>query len=287
MSSGLEAPESSLALKEVFNLRERTVLLTGATGFLGRTMAQALLVNGANVIALIRSDAKGGQLRDQLKEGTGRDLKCYVADFYDRAALRGTLEQAASECGRIGVLINNAYDFSVGTGFNHPSGRLETLSEDQYFHGMESGIYWAFLASQIIGKHMIERGGGSIINVGSMYSIIAPDPRLYENTSLFNPPTYSISKAAILGLTRYVASVWGRYNVRCNAILPGAFPNTSGESSNSVKDQMFLNRLTAKTVLGRVGQPSDLIGAILFLASDASSYITGQSIVIDGGWTII
>lgn len=272
---------------EVFNLRGRTVLLTGATGFFGRPMTEALLVNGGNVIALIRSEDKGRHLQEQLKEREGGDLKCYVADFYDRTALRGTLEQAVSVCGKIDVLINNAYDFSVKTGFNHPSGRLETLSEDQYFHGMESGIYWAFLASQIIGKRMIERGGGSIINVGSMYSITAPDPRLYENTSLFNPPTYSISKAAILGLTRYVASVWGRYNVRCNAILPGAFPNTSGESSNSVKDETFLDRLGAKTVLGRVGRPSDLIGAILFLASDASSYITGQSIVIDGGWTII
>ena len=119
-----------------------------------------------------------------------------------------------------------------------------------------------------------------------MYAIVSPDPKLYEGKKQFNPPSYSASKAALLAYTRYVASFYGEYGVRCNAILAGAFPHVGIESDSKVEDQDFLDRLANRTVLGRVGKVNDLIGPLLFLASDASDYVTGQGISVDGGWTI-
>ena len=132
-----------------------------------------------------------------------------------------------------------------------------------------------------------KKSKGSIINISSMYGIVSPRPSLYEGTDFFNPPTYSVNKAGIIALTRYVASFWGEYGVRCNAVAPGPFPNVKGDSFNHVdSDAPFLKRLKNNTALKRVGHPSDLRGALIYLASEASSFMTGQVIVIDGGWTI-
>ena len=119
-----------------------------------------------------------------------------------------------------------------------------------------------------------------------MYAVVAPDPRLYEGTDFLNPPGYSAAKAATLSFTRYVASFWGRYGIRANAILPGPFSNTEDVTANSVDESdPFLDRLASRTSLGRRGRPDELAGALLFLASDASSYVTGHALIVDGGWT--
>jgi gluconate 5-dehydrogenase len=122
-----------------------------------------------------------------------------------------------------------------------------------------------------------------------MYALVAPRPQLYQDTNFVNPPAYSASKAALLSFTRYIASFWGQYGVRANAILPGPFSNTQDlEAKNSVqRDSPFLERLKGCTCIGRIGQPHELVGALLLLASDASSYMTGQGIVVDGGWTAV
>ena len=127
---------------------------------------------------------------------------------------------------------------------------------------------------------------GSIVNVATMYAVVAPSPRLYEGTRFMNPPGYSAAKAGMLAFTRYVAAFWGQYGIRSNAILPGPFSNTEDAGSNSVNaGDPFLDRLKDRTCLGRIGHPSELVGALLFLASDASSYVTGQGLLVDGGWT--
>ena len=128
---------------------------------------------------------------------------------------------------------------------------------------------------------------GSIINIATMYALVAPSPHLYEGTAFLNPPGYSAAKAGMVALTRYMASFWGPAGIRANAILPGPFSNTQDTGSNAVRgDEAFLDRLRQRTCLGRIGRPAELIGALLFLASDASSYMTGQTLVVDGGWTI-
>lgn len=148
------------------------------------------------------------------------------------------------------------------------------------------GVYWPALAVQKLGAKMKEQRSGSIINVSTMYALVAPSPALYEGTQSLNPPGYSAAKAALLAFTRYVASFWECHGIRANAILPGPFSHVEDKGANSRRDDPFLERLKARTCLGRIGRPSELIGGLLYLASDASSYVTGQALSVDGGWTV-
>jgi gluconate 5-dehydrogenase len=206
--------------------------------------------------------------------------------MFDREALeQAAAEIAASEA--VDVLVNNAHEMGPGTGFNTDDGTLEEAGWDQWLRNLSGGVWWPALLAQKLGPGMRERGGGSIVNIASMYALVAPNPRLYEGMAYANPPGYSAAKAGMLALTRYIASFWGRYGVRANAILPGPFSNTEEAGPNAVaEDDPFLDRLRERTALGRVGQPSELAGALLFLASDASTYVTGHALVVDGGWTI-
>ena len=275
-----------LRAPDLFSVRDRVVLLTGASGFLGRTMAETMLANGATVISLGRSDRVVSQCAEWARTfGAGR-AGAYQVDMYDVPALQDTLDRIVHEHPSIDVLINNAHELGPATGFNTPGGSLESATFDQWMRNLTGGVYWAALTVQRIGAGMKERRRGSIINVASMYASVAPSPQLYASTQLLNPPGYSAAKAALVAFTRYVASFWGPYGVRANALLPGPFSNIGTDGSNSVNDPEFLRRLEAKTALGRTGRPHELAGALLFLASDASSYVTGHGLVVDGGWTI-
>ncbi len=277
----------NLQASSMFSLEGRTAVLTGATGFFGRTFAQTLLSNGARLIAIGRSERlenlSAGWSRDF---GADRVRSCRV-DMYDLLAFSAVLDEIAVE-EEVDVLVNNAYELGSVTGFNTSDGALETATLDQWTRHFMSGIYWPALTVQKLGPGMKARGHGSIVNISTMYAVVAPDPRLYEGTRFLNPPGYSAAKAGTLAFTRYVASFWGSHGVRANAILPGPFSNTEEISGNSVdSSDPFLGRLASRTSLVRPGQPQELAGALLFLASDASSYVTGHGLVVDGGWTAI
>lgn len=269
-----------------FSLDGRTALLTGASGFLGRTMAQTLLCNGATLIALGRSE-RVLDLADEWASEHGRDrVSAYRVDMHDADALSSTLDQIVGREAPIDVLVNNAHEMGEATGFNSLDGTLERAPLSQWMRNLTAGVLWAVQTTQRIGPGMKDRGGGSIVNVATMYALVAPHPDLYAGTSFANPPGYSVAKAGLVAFTRYVASYWGRYGVRANAILPGPFSNTEADGPNAVAaDDPFLVRLGQRTCLGRVGRPDELAGALLFLASDASSYVTGHALVVDGGWT--
>jgi gluconate 5-dehydrogenase len=271
----------------LFSLQGKTVFLTGATGFLGRTFARALLSNGARLIAVGRS-VRLAQLTEEWSTEFGPDrVRTHQLDMYDLAALSALLDEIAAE-ESVDVIVNTAYELGPNTGFNTPTGSIESASFDQWQRHFTSGVYWPALIVQKLGQGMVARGKGSIVNISTMYAVVAPDPRLYEGTDFLNPPGYSAAKAATLAFTRYVASFWGGHGIRSNAILPGPFSNTEEAGDNSVdKGDPFLARLSARTSLRRPGRPEELAGALLFLASDASSYVTGQSLVVDGGWTAI
>jgi gluconate 5-dehydrogenase len=208
--------------------------------------------------------------------------------MYDLDAFGAVLERIVAQETRPDVLINNAHELGSRTGFNTPDGSLEAANVEQWMRNLTGGVYWAALTTQKIGGVMKDRGSGSIINVSTMYARVAPSPRLYEGTDFINPPGYSAAKAGLLALTRYTASFWGAYGVRANAILPGPFSNTEEGGPNSVgANDPFLQRLRDRTCLARTGRPHELAGALLFLASDASSYVTGHELVVDGGWTVI
>jgi len=276
----------TLSAASLFSLDGRTALLTGASGFLGRTFARALLSNGARVIAVGRSERLEGLATEWTNEFGTDHVRSYRVDMYDLAAMSAVLDEIVGTEAAIDILVNNAHELGPNSGFNTPDGTLESADMDHWMRHVTAGLYWPALTVQKVGPLMKERRRGSIVNISTMYAEVSPDPRLYEGTSFVNPPGYSAAKAGMVAFTRYVASFWGAYGIRANAILPGPFSNTEEGGPNSVDPaDPFLNRLRAKTCLGRTGQANELAGALLFLASDASSYVTGHALAVDGGWT--
>lgn len=276
-----------LVASALFSVEGKVALLTGASGFLGRTFAETLLTNGADLIVLGRP----GKLSQQAKvwsEKYGSDrVHSFYVDMYDSEALGKALDEIGRQHA-VDVLINNAHELAPSSGFNTREGSLEHATTDVWMRNLSAGVLWPALSVQKIGAGMKDRGHGSIINISTMYALVAPRPALYEGTSFLNPPAYSASKAAMIAFTRYVASFWGRFGIRANAILPGPFSNTEETGPNSVQaGDPFIERLNANTCLGRIGRVGELAGALLFLASEASSYVTGQTIVVDGGWTAV
>lgn len=277
----------TLEASSLFSLEGKTALLTGASGFLGRTFARTLLSNGARLIALGRSERLDDLAADWIRDFGVERVRSFRVDMYDLSAFSAVLDEIATQ-EAVDVLVNNAYELSPSTGFNTSEGALETATLEQWTRHFTSGIYWPALTVQKLGPGMIARGRGSIVNISTMYAVVAPDPRLYEGTSFLNPPGYSSAKAATLAFTRYVASFWGEHGIRANAILPGPFSNTEDVSANSVDAaDPFLDRLALRTCLRRPGRPDELAGALLFLSSDASTYVTGHALIVDGGWTAI
>jgi gluconate 5-dehydrogenase len=275
-----------LARGALFSLEGRTVVITGASGFLGRTMVRTLLSNGARVVALGRSDRLRRDASAWTAEFGAASVLAHQLDMYDLDAFGRALDTIAERERRIDVLVNNAHELGPATGFNIPEGGLEHASYEQWMRNLTGGVVWPALAVQKLGGRMREARSGSIINISTMYALVAPSPQLYEGTASLNPPGYSAAKAAMLAFTRYVASFWGPDGVRANAILPGPFSNTEDDGPNAVTDRSFLERLEQRTCVRRVGRPHELAGALLFLASDASSFVTGHALVVDGGWTV-
>lgn len=274
----------SLHRGELFELEGRTAVVTGAGGFLGRTMCDVLLQNGASVIAVGRS-AGIEERYAEWRAVHGDRVEAMQVDLDDDDARHALCDILGRRT--IDVLVNNAFPMGSACGFNSPSGRLENLSANALSASLAGGIRWPLALMQAVGNGMRDRRAGSIINIASMYGVVSPSPHLYAETDFLNPAGYSIAKAGMLALTRYAASFWGADGVRVNSILPGPFSNTETITENSVPAESdFLRRLADRTALGRTGAPSELAGALLFLASDASSYVTGHALVVDGGWTI-
>ena len=278
-----------LTRDSLFSLEGRTAVLTGASGFLGRTFALALLANGARVIALGRSDRLLEEARLWATQFGEDRIAVHQIDMYDTAALNTLCDRIAAEEPSIDILINNAHELGAATGFNIPEGSLENATFDHWMRNLQGGVYWAVQTTQRLGPAMKRHGRGSIINIATMYATVAPRPDLYEGTSSLNPPGYSASKAALAAFTRYTASFWGRDGIRANCLSPGPFSNTEDATAENAvqEDSPFVRKLKGYTVLNRIGRPHELSGALLFLASDASTYVTGQNLLVDGGWTAV
>ncbi len=280
---------NDLKLESLFSLKGKTAVLTGASGFLGRTFCRTLLANGVRVVALGRSERLETEAAQWARDFGENSITVERIDMYDSAALNRTCDAIAEREARIDILVNNAHELGAATGFNVPEGSLENSTFDQWQRNLQGGVYWSVQTTQRIGIRMKSQGSGSIINIATMYASVAPRPQLYEGTASLNPPGYSASKAALVAFTRYTASFWGNFGVRANCISPGPFSNTEDVAGqNSVnEDSPFVERLKGYTVLNRIGRPGELCGALLFLASDASSYVTGQDLRVDGGWTAV
>lgn len=271
-------------IKDPFSLKNQKAVLTGAAGFFGVYFAESLLQAG--VSKLYVSDKNEQGLKDLQKKmnkkyGEGK-LVIEVLDQYNIESSQNYFEKIAKM--KVDILINNAFDFTASTGFyDKEKGIVYNTTYEHLKKTFEAALYWPFQATQIFGNFAKKNKRKlSVINIGSMYSFVVPNPLLYEGTGYFNPPGYSMMKAGLLNQTRYMAAWYAPY-VRVNALCPGAIPNYH-KSQN--KDKVFTNRLTERTLLKRLGHPNDLTGTLVFLASGASDYVTGQTVVIDGGWII-
>lgn len=271
-------------LTDIFELSGRVAVITGGAGLLGVKHAEAIAIaGGIPVLVDIRAEDAEKQAA-KLQAQFGLPAFGTRADITQPEEVRALLDRVLARFGRVDILINNA-------AINHKQedaqskewSRLENFPFAQWETELAVGLTGAFLCSQVIGSAMAERGRGVILNVSSDLGLIAPDQRIYRRPGLppeqqpVKPVTYSVIKTGLLGLTRYLATYWAEQGVRVNSISPGGVSNSQPEE--------FVRRLTNLIPLGRMAQADEYQGAIIFLCSDASAYMTGANLVIDGGRT--
>jgi len=261
----------------LFRLDGRVALLTGASGHLGRTMAKALAYAGAHVILNGHNPETLETLVDELKSsGFSAAVACF--DVTDESAVRRNIDLLGEQHGRLDVLINNASAGRPGT--------IKSATAADFEQLYQVNVIAAFQLLQaatplLMAAGSRRPGSASVINVASMYGSVSPDPSIYGTSGANSPPYYGAAKAALIQLTRYAACHLATAGIRVNCISPGPFPSTKYLE----RDAGFRGRLEAKNPMRRIGDPAELQGPLLFLASDASSYVTGIDLAVDGGWT--
>lgn len=265
-----------------FNLSGQRALITGAAGLLGREHAAALAEAGAEIVLTDIAEAPLLALQQELSALYGERFRVVVMDVTSPSSIA----TAAAAVGPVDILVNNAAIDPKVTATGGPElSRLENFPLAEWTRQLDVGLTGAFLCAQVFGTAMAARGGGVILNIASDLAVIAPDQRLYrqanvaEDAQPVKPVTYSVIKTALLGLTRYLASYWAANNVRVNAISPGGVYNGQPDA--------FVARLSDLIPMGRMATRDEYRAAVQFLCSPASSYMTGQNLVIDGGRSIL
>jgi len=256
-----------------FDLTGRVAVVTGGAGFLGGAFSRALAEYGAQVVVGDLDAAACDKVAGEVARTTGGGALGLAADVGNATSVQRLVDEVVRHFGRLDVLVNNAAARSPR--FFEP---FESYSLTDWNEVMRVNVTGVFLCSQAAGRQMLQQGSGSIINIASVYAAVAPDQRIYEGVPFNTPAVYSASKAAVVGMTRYLAAYWGARNVRVNAISPGGVERAE-------HPRRFVGQYAARVPLGRMGRERDLRGALVFLASDASAYVTGQEFLVDGGLT--
>ena len=257
-------------LFDLFSLKGKTIWVAGGAGYLGQAIDKMLLCAGARVLCIDLADRaeKFVQSIPEYAHHIAASL-----DLRDSEAVKQFVQTNLSELG--------TPDGLVLLNFGSTSKNFEDLTEKDFNEVNHAGLTSTFLFAREAGMAMEKKGKGSIVLFSSMYGSVSPDPRAYEAPMNVNPIEYGVGKAGIVQMTRYMAVHWGKKGVRCNCISPGPFPNPGVQQ----KDPAFIERLAYKVPMGRVGKQEEVAGAVTFFLSDASSFITGQNLFVDGGWT--
>jgi NAD(P)-dependent dehydrogenase (short-subunit alcohol dehydrogenase family) len=255
----------------LFDVSGRVAVVTGGMGQLGRVYVEGLAERGMRVAVF---DVVGGELPD--------GARAFTVDVTDRAALEEATAELVADWGAPHLLVNNAALDSPPDAPAEEVGPFESYPEESFDAVMDVNVKGTFLCCQVVGGEMARAGRGSIVNVSSVYGLLSPVQDLYafrrEQCETFvKPVAYSVSKSAVLNLTRYLATYWAREGVRVNTLtLAGVWNDQPAE---------FLDAYAARVPIGRMLRAEEALGAVVFLASDASSYVTGSNVVVDGGWS--
>lgn len=267
---------------ERFSLVGQTAVVTGGGGLLGRQFCRTLAEAGARVAVMDISQGSANAVAAELI-AEGHQTLALPVDITDKTAVEKAISDTIKAFGGVDVLVNSAAldpKFDPDQLSQQAANAFEDYPLEAWRQALDVNLTGMFLVTQAVVTPMLKIGKGVIINLCSMYGLAGPDQRLYEREGQprqFKPVTYSTTKAGVLGFTRYLAAYYGDKGIRVNALTPGGVFNAH--------DDEFTQRYAARAILGRMAQPDEMNGALLFLASDASSYMTGANLVVDGGWT--
>jgi NAD(P)-dependent dehydrogenase (short-subunit alcohol dehydrogenase family) len=264
-------------MNDLFNLDGKIAIVTGGAGQLGTQFCNALLSYGAKVAVFdVRDEAAASGMHNDDK------MRYFKVDITKKESIEDAVAKVIQLWGAPNILINNAAIDSPPNSSGNLNVPFEEFPEDLYEKIMAVNVKGTFFCCQAVGKGMAENKGGSIINICSIYGILSPNHMVYEyknkdGKGWYKPIVYSISKSALLNMTRYLATYWAKKGIRVNTVTPGGIFNN--------QDEQFLGEYTKRAPMGRMAFPNELNGAIVYLASDASSYVTGANLVVDGGWS--
>lgn len=259
---------------ELFNLNKETAIVTGGSGYLGYAIAEALSEHEATVVIAGRNIDKCNAAAEKIRSKTGNFTFALELDISSGKSINDAFTVIDRELKGFNILINNAsYSFANS---------LEEMTDQEWQAGLEGTVTGVFKCIREAVPHLRKSNISnlSIVNIASMYGMVSPDPNIYGDSGFNNPPNYGAGKAAIIQLTKYAACHLAGYGIRVNSISPGPFPKPEVQIN-----ELFIRKLKEKNPLNRIGQPREIKGAAVFLASAASSYVTGQNIAVDGGWT--
>lgn len=271
-------------LPALFSLTDCVAIVTGGPGLLGKEFCRTLAEAGASVVVADLNGEAAEKVVEELS-GNGHNAVAVRTDVTEPASVQGMVETALTRFGRVDILVNSAaldpkFDPEAAAR-GIPAGSFENYPLDSWKQALDVNLTGMFLCCQAVVKPMVEQGKkGSIINICSTYGLVAPDQRIYQRDgrqTTYKPVYYSVTKAGVLGMTRYLAAYYAGTQIRVNALTPGGVFNQH--------DEVFLKAYSARTVMGRMAEKHEMNGALLFLASDSSSYMTGSNLVVDGGWT--
>ena len=252
--------------KRLFSCKNKIAVVTGGCGLIGREIAKGLADFGSMVYVADIDKKKATYL---LK---GTRIKYIYLDATSVDSIKKAMDSIVQERGRIDILVNASYPRTKDWGLE-----LEKVSFESWKSNVNDHLGGYFLCCQIAGKIMKRQKGGIIINLASIYGMVGPDFTIYKGTDMTMPAPYSAIKGGIVNLTKYFATYYAKYNIRVNSISPGGIFDNQHPS--------FVKKYIQKTPLGRMGNPEDIAGTVIYLASDASLYVTGSNLVVDGGWT--
>jgi NAD(P)-dependent dehydrogenase (short-subunit alcohol dehydrogenase family) len=266
---------------ELFSLKGKTAIVTGALGLIGKKHCEALAMAGANVVVADMD----GKMAQHFAQQLGKGHMGVGMNVANKQSLLDGAELIYKRYSSVDILVNNA---AINDMFENPAlakdlSAFENYPLDAFQKSLDVNVTGVFLCSQVFGTKMAEQGSGSIINIASTYGVVGPDQSIYRNEcgeqTFFKSPAYPVTKGAVINFTRFLAAYWGHKGVRVNTLSPGGVENS--------QDEFFIQSYSAKTLLGRMAKATDYQGALIFLASDASAYMTGANLIVDGGWTAI